>query len=221
MARRPARLERAGALTPRDRMWAAIRSLGAPVGGVVFVFSPVEVRALAERPSAEIHIDSVITYMTGLASAKPPYLERLGIAAPARSSERFRQYRLVRDTGVDTPLVDVRGNPQQAGVGNAQMWTAMKVLREFDRDDLARAASTPEHAVSVKRAQSYVTSLARAGYLALVVAPCRGRNARYRFNRAKNTGPRAPLVCRDGSVMDANTGEVVGRTAGTEAGALK
>ena len=31
--------------------------------------------------------------------------------------------------------------------------------------------------------------------------------ARYRFNRALNTGPRAPLVCKDKSVMDANTGK--------------
>lgn len=204
MARKPARLERAGALTPRDRMWSAIRTIS------VRPFSPVEVQFLANLRApadAQAHLDSVITYLQGLAKAQPPYLE---LHADDGLRSELRQYRLVRDVGVEAPRVNAEGKPVTAGAANEQLWAAMKALREFDTAELAQCASQGEVRVSEETAKTYVRFLERAGYLAVVSAGLPGNyKARYRFNRAKNTGPRAPLICRDKSVMDANTGETV------------
>ncbi|MDP1674087.1 MAG: hypothetical protein Q8L65_13385, partial [Burkholderiales bacterium] len=57
--RRPARLERAGAMTPRDRMWAAIRDFGK--GNT---FSVAEIMLLSEQRA-----DTVLPYITGLTKA--------------------------------------------------------------------------------------------------------------------------------------------------------
>ena len=56
--RRPATLERAGALTPRDRIWAAIRAFGT-AGGIWF--SVAEIMVLSEQRA-----DTVLSYLTGL-----------------------------------------------------------------------------------------------------------------------------------------------------------
>jgi len=214
VARRPARLERAGALTPRDRMWAAIRALSVSRDPDTEAwFSPAEVIFLTG-----LHPDTVDSYFRGLTNAKPAYL---GLADGERPQGRRRSelflYRLVRDVGVDAPRVTRDGRPVIQGVGTERMWVSMKVLREFDHGELAQAASDGEHQVNETTAKSYCAFLWRAGYLALAT-----RNngphakARYRFNRARNTGPRAPLVTRAKEVMDANTGELMWKRGGGE-----
>lgn len=214
MARKAARLERAGALTPRDRMWAAIRELSiSPDPDTEAWFSPVEVQFLANlRAPAEgqSHVDSVVSYLEGLAKAEPPYVECAQEDRPAgRKRSELALYRLARDVGVDAPRVTAEGKPVTQGLGNERMWTAMKSLREFDAVELALAATDEKLAVSVETAQSYLKYLERAAYVALAAANRGGHTrARYRFNRAKNTGPRAPLITRDKNVMDANTGEI-------------
>jgi hypothetical protein len=216
MARRPARLERAGALTPRDRMWAAIRALSVGDEGIEQLFSPVEVQFLANlRAPAEgqSHIDSVISYLEGLAKAEPPYVALFDGERPAsrKRSELFL-YSLVRDVGVDAPRVTRDGKPVTDGIGGEQMWTAMRVMREFDYLELAHAASTDQHQVKPETAKRYLQMLERAGYVTVISAgkPGRGKvKTVYRFSRAKATGPRAPLITREKCVMDANTGAIV------------
>jgi hypothetical protein len=102
------------------------------------------------------------------------------------------------------------------------MWTALKALRGFNCTELASAASNATHQVSVQSAKTYARFLLRAGYLALSASSRPGVQARYRFIRSRNTGPRAPLVCRDKSVMDANTGaNVWPRGAGAQSDLAK
>lgn len=216
MARKPARLERSGALTPRDRMWAAIRDLSrvSDHAGVSAVapFSAVDVQFLANLRAPEPqHVDSVLSYLTGLARATPPYLSLWNGERPAgRKRTELALYVLARDVGVDAPRVTGDGKPVTQGIGTERMWTAMKALREFDAVELAVAASTPEHQVSEETAKSYVASLARAGYVACTKPAVHGHvKARYRFNRAMNTGPRPPLITKKKEVLDGNTGRVV------------
>lgn len=212
MARKPARLERAGALTPRDRMWAAIRSLqGTPTCS----WSLAEVHFLTNLRSPEpIHTDSVDSYLRGLAAAQPPYIELVLRDTPeGRKRSELWLWRLVRDVGVDAPRVTKDGKPVTQGLGNELMWQAMKALREFDYVELAAAvgdaAAKAGLAVSQETAKTYCTALCRAGYLALAAPHVGGRaKARYRFVRSMNTGPRAPLIAKDKSVMDGNTGEI-------------
>ena len=225
MARRPARLERAGALTPRDRMWSAIRALQ---GDGTWFFSPVEVHFLTNLRApqeAHVHVDSVISYMEALSRAEPPYVVRaVHLETPrtlqvGRKRSELHSYRMARDVGVEAPRVTSDGKPVTDGAANDQMWQAMKVLREFDYVDLAHSASTSAQAVSPQTAKTYLRFLERAGYV-VVSKPSKGgtgaTKALYRFNRARNSGPRAPLVCKDKSVMDANSGQVVYRPGGSK-----
>ena len=201
--RRPARLERAGALTPRDRIWAAIRCFGQfGLPGAHREFSVAEIMVLSEQRA-----DTALAYLRGLEKAgfiKPIEGERL---VPGR--REFRRYRLVRDIGVDAPRVTGDGTPVEQGAGREQMWRAVKVLKDFDCRELAAAASTEPHPVSVEEVKTYARLLARAGYLQLTVRGGSHRAARYRFLRARNTGPREPLVSRAKEVIDSNTGQVM------------
>jgi hypothetical protein len=220
MARKAARLERVGALTPRDRMWSAIRALGvsADPSPQLTPFSSADVTFLANhRLPAEnhVHIDSVITYLLGLSRAAPPYVKLIEGERPAgRRREALALYHLVRDVGVDAPRVTDEGRPVNDGACRDQLWGAIKALREFDRVELLAAASTPESAIRPDTARRYLYHLELAGYLRVAKDCVRGKGGvrsaiRYRFNRSMNSGPRAPIVCQDKSVMDANTGKIV------------
>ncbi len=200
VARKPARLERVGALTPRDRIWQAIRALAACVERPDF--SPAEVMTLTA-----LHVDTVCTYFRGLCNARPPYVVLVARRPAARRRECFR-YILTRDVGVTAPGVSAAGEPTQIGESNQLMWLAMKALRVFTRAEVAEAAQHgTRRRISSQAAATYIKFLCRAGYLGVVSPSKPGKQARYRLVR--NTGPRAPLVCRDKSVMDANTGHIV------------
>jgi hypothetical protein len=201
--RRPARLERAGALTPRDRIWAAIRMFGRD-----HVFSVAELLLLSEQRA-----DTVLTYLRGL--------ERAGFVRPGapqgtppalKRRREFRHFALVRDVGVDAPRVNGEGRPVEQGSGREQMWRAMKALRTFDYRELAAAASTERHQVSPDEAQTYCRFLRLGGYLLRESHAKYGTNGtaeRLRFIRSRNTGPRAPLVTAEKCVMDGNSGAIV------------
>jgi len=79
-----------------------------------------------------------------------------------------------------------------------RVWSAIKALGAFGQRDV-EAATGCTHA-TVRR---FVTALARAGYLA-PIGP-----GRWRLLRSRDTGPRPPIVRRDGTVVDGNTGEIV------------
>lgn len=195
MARRAAKFERAGALTPRDRMWAAMRALKPD-------FSAVEVACVA----GDVSVDAVLTFQKCLVAGG--YLE----VGERRFGREVVRHRLIRDTGVATPRLTIKGTPVTQGIGRQRMWQSMRILREFDYRDLAELVSDDSHAVSPLEAQTYVKHLCRAGYLVACAPAVRGRNAcpaRYRFVNALNTGPRAPLITRNKEVMDTNTGQIV------------
>lgn len=201
MARRPARLERAGALTPRDRIWAAIRAFK-HTHATSALFSPAELSVFAGQ-----HLDTVRSYVQGLTAAG--YLQLAERKRPEAAPRReFAQYRLVRDVGADAPRVTPEGQPVTAGQGRERMWTVMRSMRDFNATELAGLASIEGCAVSEEEAINYAYHLRKAGYLAVIVPAKPGTKARYRFVKSRNTGPRAPIVGRDKSVMDANTGEV-------------
>lgn len=210
MARKPARLERAGALTPRDRMWAAIRQLahweGLQTGAR---FSAVEVAFIAGQG-----VDATLSYMQCLVAGE--FIFCTDANRPlGRKRRELALYYLVKDCGVEAPRLTAEGKPVTAGIGREQMWKAMKALQIFDFRELQLAATTIDHKIAEEEAKTYIAFLWRAGYLALRnPAKPGGRNrvgvpARYSFVKSRNTGPRAPLVARDKSVMDQNTGEVV------------
>lgn len=193
--RKPARLERDGAMTPRDRVWAAIRDFGK--GNT---FSVAEIMLLSEQRA-----DTVLPYIGGL--TKAGYLEQGAKRPTNRPRREFRWFSLVRDIGVEAPRVDVNGKAVTQGIGREQMWTGMRATKgDFDWRELKQSCP---HPVSLYEIKTYLTFLQRAGYLAITQQSRGTVPARYRLVKARNTGPRPPLVTREKQVMDGNSGEIV------------
>ncbi|MCC7484588.1 MAG: hypothetical protein IT529_06320 [Burkholderiales bacterium] len=200
--RRPARLERAGALTPRDRIWAAVRCFGADDN-----FSVAEIMVLSEQRA-----DTVITYMDGLEKAGyVQWVGKAGITRPAcRPRREFRRLWLKRDIGVEAPRVGEDGQPVTQGLGRERMWRAMRTHNgPFTWREIALHASTDDRPVAMDEVKTYLKFLHRAGYLRHLSGGGPRVPARYAFVRARDTGPRPPSVSRDKSVLDGNTGEIV------------
>ncbi len=196
MARKPVHLAAAGGKPwGRQGIWQAIRfqcdfSLKTLMG------------------ATDIHRDTIRDYLRGLEAAG--YIERLNTLLDGSPL-----YRLVKDIGVEAPRVTAAGRPVTQGIIQEQMWRAMRMMRgDFSWRDLALMASTVEYPVAEAAAQDYCRNLAKAGYLVLTSAGSGGAKgkaapARWRFNRARNTGPKAPMVQRVSSIYDPNLRKVV------------
>lgn len=202
--RRPAVLERAGALTPRDRIWSAVRGFGEGDA-----FSVAEIMLLSEQLA-----DTVLPYVTGL--VKAGYLAEDTRAArrpAARPRRECRRFRLVRDTGVRAPRVAGDGREVTQGIGREHMWNVLRRERgDFSWRDLAHRASTPEHPIAEREARDYVRALRLAGYVQRTEPARRGMGRspeRLCFVPSRDTGPRAPLITARKQVVDGNTGRIV------------
>lgn len=205
MARKPAHLMSVGGKpTGRQAIWEAIRD------------QRNSFSAVSLSDATDIHRDTIKTYLSGLAAAG--YIARIGTELPqsgiigVQAKTQFSKviFHLVRDVGIDAPRVTRHGKPVLQGAGRDQMWRTLRMIGgDISFRDLAIAASTEEVPVSEVDATDYVKHLARAGYLVLVQKGGPNRPARYRFNRSRNTGPKAPMVQRRKTVFDPNLGEVV------------
>lgn len=123
-------------------------------------------------------------------------------------------YTLLKDTGIETPRLRKNGERVTQGRGREQMWRSMKMLKDFDWQQLALAASTEACVVSGASAKEYASMLQQAGYLVLV-RPGKGSiRARYRLLPSKYTGPRPPQVQRVKQLFDPNLNKVVWRRGG-------
>jgi len=130
-------------------------------------------------------------------------------------------FRLVKDQP-DAPRLRRDGTPAgETGLGQEQMWRAMKMLQRFDARNISIHASTDEVPVSLIATRDYIKHLARAGYLALVAPaknghkPGTGALATYRLLPNMNTGPLAPQVQQTKWVWDPNRRVVMGPESGT------
>lgn len=197
--RRSARLERAGALTPRDRIWAAIRGFGRDHD-----FSLAELMLLSGQRD-----DTVLTYLRGLQKGG---FVRAGapesVPLALRDRRVLRRFALVRDVGVDAPRVNEDGKPVVEGLGQQQMWNAARKMRgHFTWREIKRACA---HPVSDVAAASYLRLLRLGGYLRVEREGGGHSHTVYSFIAARNTGPRAPIFTGNHQqVMDGNSGEIV------------
>jgi hypothetical protein len=149
--------------------------------------------------SIRLGVDTVRDYLAGLCNAG--YL--LKVNRPMPESHRTQYYILDNDTGCDAPRVRKDGTPVTQGQGRQQMWNAMRILKSFTATDLAFNASTDDHRVAEKEAQTYCAILCKAGYLV-------GRaEQRYMLIEAMWTGPHPPQIQRTKQVYDPNLKRVV------------
>lgn len=194
MARKPIQLERTGLLTPRERVWQAVRK----------VRSRFTAQSLQEAiGSPFVDLELINEYLLQLAQAG--YLVRLN--EQERKDDRFGhiRFKLVKDT-LDAPRVRADGTPVVQGLKTLAMWRAMKALKEFDHRDIQRTASLPGTCeITAHTAKSYVVLLARAGYFRVLRVAQPGTPARYRLTR--DTGAQAPAITRRKAVFDRNCGE--------------
>lgn len=194
--RKPAHLEMIGGRSNRQRIWEAIRANRDNFTAVCIIFH------------SGVDDTTVQTYL--LALCKAGYVESTNEAGMAE----VKEYRLIRDNGLEAPRLTSQGKLVVQGLAQEQMWRTMRMLgSDFNYLELARMASTSETMVSTEAAKSYLKHLAHAGYVT-VTAKGRGRGAggvpsRYRFNPGRYTGPRPPMVQRTKNVYDPNLGKVV------------
>lgn len=119
-------------------------------------------------------------------------------------------YEIVYDPGPEAPSVRRDGTViPRPGLGNEQMWRAMKMLGFFNHRDLSVHASTDEVAVKTATAKAYLKHLLAAGYLAVATPAAGSKPAVYRL--VKNTGPLAPMIQRTDWVWDPNLRAVMGQ----------
>jgi hypothetical protein len=92
----------------------------------------------------------------------------------------------------------------------------MRMMRgDFNARELAAHATTAIAPVKLATAKSYIKALSYAGYLRLVdpahsVAANGGKClSRYQLRPDRDSGPRAPMICRTKAVYDPNLGKIV------------
>jgi hypothetical protein len=194
MARKPIHLEMAGMLTPRERMWQAIRQKR--------TFTCMELQEACGRPMLNLY--SIQDYL--LALARAGYLKQLNKQGQdARAKFDQVRFELVKDS-FEAPRLDKQGRQVEQGTATLAMWRAMKALKEFDYKDVQKAATLGKVCeVSLQSAKSYVTALARAGYFRTVRESAGPMPARYRLVR--DTGAHPPAITRRKAVFDRNVGE--------------
>jgi len=196
VARKPAHLEQRGKLTPRERIWTAIREA-----------KRFTIYGLARR----VHIDdrTVESYVIALARAGHVVIcnKPEGVVVRGDAATREGRFDLRRDVGIDAPRVNSKGREIALGRGTPALWRAMRIHKQFDFRELAAFASTDTLRVAPNTAGTYCHFLARAGYLQVVLASKPGTPARYRL--AKYTGPKAPQIQRVKHLYDPNLGLVV------------
>jgi len=179
----------AGALTDRERLWAAMRALS------VFTIADLCLRVNTGRSRDEaISHGKARDYLSGLV--------RAGIVAKSEVKPfEHTTFGLVRDMGVRAPRVRKNGVILPDS-GRTRMWKAMQVLGEFSPRELMHAASLPGAEIAHNEAKGYCLWLSRGGYLAQT-------GERFRFVRARNTGAKAPQILRVKQLYDPNTDQVV------------
>jgi len=194
--RRSVHLEMVGGKGGRQRIWEAIR-----VRRNGFFLADISDVATVDLTTARTYLQA---------------LERGGFIQQINVTEKVaeaKQYALIRDNGLEAPRLTVDGKPVIQGLVNEAMWRTMRMVHDFNFHELAALASTTELRVAPGTARIYLNQLALAGYLIEIKkGQAKGTSrspARFRFNPARNTGPRPPMIQRTKAVYDPNLGQIV------------
>lgn len=193
MPRKPIEIETRSLLTPRERVWNAVRKLrkGFTVWSVQEACEPM------------VNFGICRDYMRDL--EKSGYIKCSKPSEIVRGNCRSRpEFDLVKNQH-EAPRLR-RGKETNAGIGNQAMWAAMKVLKRFTSEQVAQAATLGDLTVSMHTATMYLHALSQSGHLALVKPGGHGVCAVYALKNY--TGPKAPALTSRRCVFDRNTGEI-------------
>lgn len=193
--RKPIEMELKGLRTPRERVWAAIRSLKKG-------FTRLSVGDACNPVVTQYGVN---LYMADLILAGYIKQSAKGQRRPGRGSlADSDSFDLVNDQ-LDAPRVTTGGRHSTKGMAALAMWRVIRMLSAgFDHHDVARLASTDDFTVKPETARKYVNVLARAGYFTTIKKATNNVAARHRLKN--NTGPHAPILTSVRGVFDRNTG---------------
>lgn len=191
----------AGALTVRDRLWAAMRRLREFTVADLCGATGVPERTVKDYVQALLKASPEIVVREGR-RVKPP---RKGPRSARAGWWRAMRYRLARDVGVDAPRLKPDGTPCKLGLGRDAMWRTVKALGTCDARAIALTVSESAGVkVSEATAKGFLIDLARGGYVARTGRV--GQRTQFTFLASRNTGPRAPVSQSSGAIFDPNTG---------------
>ncbi|WP_346915094.1 hypothetical protein [uncultured Roseibium sp.] len=194
-----------------DHYWSVIRDLGK--AQALFTLAQI-----GERTNDPVN-DCVIDYVRRL--TKAGFLEvadRQRVPTNVGTTTVQQLYRLLKRPAA-TPRLNRDGTIAKQGLGQEQLWTAIRALSGFDSRELAIAATTDDVAIAVETAKAYARHLESAGYLQ-VLRPGSGTKSRiWRLKRSMDTGPKAPKILRSKMVYDTNRGEIMGAPVAEECAA--
>lgn len=198
----------AGDVTPRQRIWDAIRQQHCEDGLIT-------TRAIrtALKPQCDVSESCISNYLRALIAGG--FLVRSNPKALPTSTAT---YVLQRNVGVEAPRVR-RDGTQPPPPGREQLWRTLKILGTCTGQELADAASTSVTPVARATADEYLAMLSRGEYVKTIRAGKPGMPARFQLVPSRWTGPRAPQIRRTKQLYDPNTGAVVySRVTKTEGG---
>ncbi|TYC53812.1 hypothetical protein FMN50_13650 [Rhodobacterales bacterium] len=194
-----------------DHYWSVIRDLGK--GGNLFTLSQIGLR------TNDPVNDCITDYLRRL--IKAGIVEVAGsekVLTNLRTTTTQQHYRVLKRPKA-TPRLNRDGSLAKQGLGQDQLWTAIRALSGFDTRELAIAASTDDVVVAVETAKSYARHLEAAGYLQ-VLRPGSGPVSRiWRLKPSMNTGPTAPKILKSKMVYDPNRKEIMGAPLAEECAA--
>lgn len=191
-------IKKPGQLTVREYLWAKIREQQ--------IFSAQQLITNAPK-KYNLELDKARYYLNGW--EKAGYLSSV-ITKTDSALIRYKTYTLEKDTGVNPPIVDPKGNKVTTGAGREQMWRTMRITGQFNYKQLAAIASTDEVTIAEGEAKSYVSLLYKAGYLKCVKAANNaGGLAVYILKPAAWTGAKPPMVKRMHVVFDQNKHQIM------------
>ena len=164
-----------GAYGTQDAIWRGVRELK------TFTKDDLIIHISRDLKVCDATVDS---YLTRLVRGGYLQVEKV---PKHRGVCKLSRFTLIRDTGVETPRLSKAGAPVTQGRGRENLWRTMKILREFDFQELAAAASTEETSIT----------------------PATAIRHRYKLLPSKYTGPRPPQIQRVKQLYDPNVDKVV------------
>lgn len=118
-----------------------------------------------------------------------------------------------------TPKVRRDGTVVESASKQKCMWNTMRSptsRQGFTATDIVIWGSTDETVIKLTAAKSYITMLAKAGYLTEIMKGSPGKLSMWRLAPDMNTGPLPPMILRTKLVFDQNRHSVMGPVVAEE-----
>lgn len=190
--RKPIQMELVGGKPIRQRVWEQIRT-----HRECFQLDVIAKLAEAEK-------DTVNRYI--LCLERGGYIVKL-TDAPFEQAD----YQLIRDTGIESPKLNSRGEPITMGLAQESIWRCLRMLGALDSKQILSHVKAADIEISLENVRRYLRALKKAGYLQVVHAamPQRRKPEVVALIPHMNSGPRPPQIQRVGVVYDPNWNKVM------------